>query len=1072
MKNLPLGFLSFALLAAHFSVAAAAQVSFEKNEGQWPPAVRYMSTGTEYRVALTPDGLRLSATRSAAMPEEVTLRWIDSNARPEVSVQDPLPHHSNYFFGNNPREWKTGVPFFGEVVYHNIYPGISVSYHGKGNEIEQDIHIEPGADPAQFRFRVEGASKILLGARGKLILESHAGSFSLAPPKVYQLDAQGQPLQVTGRYVLQGSIVSFQLGNYNHHEKLIIDPVLSYSTYLPKIIGFSSPLPQKALSANSTGQTCVTGQGAVYSYDTNGNLVFAVANPITVAKVGPVTVFEDEQGNCFVAGFGTETINGFSSLGVAKLSSTGSLVYTASFSGTNSTGGAGSRASQIVADSSGNAYVIGTTDASDFPLKNPIQNLLKGSSDVVILKLDPTGSSLVYSTYFGADNAFAVAGSTAAIAIDTAGNAYLAGGVNSTSTADSSIPVTSGVFQGHTNSPIDAWVAKIDPNGKQIYGTYLGGSGLDTAFGVAADSTGNAYVVGATCSTDFPTMNAFQSSLAADCTGINLNSERSGFLSKISPDGSALIYSTYLGGSDGAQASDVAVDNTGAAYVIGNSAGVHFPLLNPIQSDFLDTTPAGDIPSPNQVFITVFDGTGSALRYSTFFGGFNSDFPTGIGVDAAHNLYLAGGNLGRIDSNLTTLVQGFPILNAYNGLFQPFFSLCFRFSCGFQLFVAKISPNSGTALASPSTVDFGTIIKGQSSAAVAILIANVGSTDLTVNNTAITGDYSISNNTCAGALPSAKHCEVGVIFGPTAGGTRTGVLTLTSTAPDSPRNIQLTGIGGVPIVSFNPTSLNLTSPSVGTSGPTKTVVLSNTGADTLNITSLSIVGPNFADFNETHDCASTLIAGASCNVNLTYKASTSNTESASLQFVDNAAGSPHTVALTGSISAFGLTIAPGGASSATVSAGQMATYNLMIGGPGFSGNVTLTCTGAPLASSCSVPSSESLSSTPTAFQATVMTTARSTAIKLSPPTNLPPATIFALIVVGLSGMVLLAGRRRRLVIAAACVTFTMILMTSCGGGGGPTGGGSHGTPAGTSTIVVTATNGTSSQSMNLTLNVN
>jgi len=1067
VKNLPLGFLFFLLLFSHLLFAAespASQVSFEENQGQWPSSVHYVSSTSQYRAALTSDGLRLSPTHPTTVPEEIVLRWIDSKARPEISARTEMPYHSNYFVGNDPREWKTAVPFFGEVTYHGVYPGISVAYHAHGKEIEQDIHIEPGADPAQFRFRVEGASKILVGTSGELILESRDGSFTLALPRIYQLDRRGQQSQVAGHYEVQGSIVSFRLGHYDHHQKLIIDPVLSYSTYLPKINLIFATFPKNSLSANSTGATCVSDGAVLYGYDANGNVVFTIADPSAAIKVIPVSVFEDEQGNCFVAGQGV-TVPNARPLGIAKVSSTGSLIYTIAFSGTSNSGGLAVQTNQVVADSSGNAYVIGTTDAPDLPLKNPIQNLLMGARDAFILKLNPTGSSLVFSTYFGTDNA------GNGIAVDSLGNAYVTGVINQSGASDSSIPVTQGVFQSAPKSQApEAWVAKINANGGQVYGTYLGGSGEDLASGIAVDGNGNAYVVGLTCSTDFPTKNAFQSTIAASGTGCGLPQDNSGFLSKIAPDASALVYSTFLGGSDGAQASAVVVDNTGAAYVAGTSAGVHFPLLNPIQSDFLDPTPAGDTFPPSQVFVTAFDTTGSGLQYSTFFGGSASDFLIGIGVDAAHNLYLAGGSLGRTDTLLTRLVQGFPILNASNGLFQPFFSLCTRFgACGFQGFVAKISPNSGTALASPATVDFATVIKGQA-AAVAILVANAGSTDLTVNNTAITGDYSISKNTCAGSLLSAKHCEVDVIFGPTAGGTRTGVLTLTSTAPDSPRNIQLTGIGGVPIVSLNPTSLSLNSPSIGASGATQTVVLSNTGADILNITSLSITGTNAVDFSETHDCASGLGAGLSCNVNLTYKASTSNTESASLQFVDNAAGSPHMVALTGSISAFGLTIAPGGASSATVSAGQMATYNLMIGGPGFSGNVTLTCTGAPLASSCSVPSSESLSSTPTAFQATVMTTARSTAIKLLPRTNLPPAPVAVVVSFGLVVMMLLTSRRKRMLIALASISIGVVLMASCGGGGG--GGGTHGTPSGTSTIVVTATNGTTSQSMNLTLNVN
>ena len=316
------------------------------------------------------------------------------------------------------------------------------------------------------------------------------------------------------------------------------------------------------------------------------------------------------------------------------------------------------------------------------------------------------------------------------------------------------------------------------------------------------DANGRAYVAGRTNSTDFPTKNPFQSSLAGLVNG---------FLSKLTADGSDLVYSTFLGGTDVASISALAVDGNGAAYVTGTT-DAPFPLLHPIQAEFLATSVNN---LPHEVFVTAFDNTGSALRYSTFLGGFDLDGATTIGVDAGHNVYIGGAM--RASGPTNQLLHGFPIINANNGLFQPFFSaLCVRLACGMEPFIAKISPNSGTALASPSGVNFATVPKGTSSFPVAILIADVGSTDLTINNTSITGDYSISNNTCAGALLSAKHCEVGVVFSPTSAGTRIGVLTLTSNAPDSPRNIQLTGIGGVPVPSLNPTSLSLTSPSVGT----------------------------------------------------------------------------------------------------------------------------------------------------------------------------------------------------------------------------------------------------------------
>lgn len=1031
-----------------FDQPIQATISFEENRGQWPHSVLYKSVAKGYDAFLTRDGLRLSPTDPVVNHQEIEFRWVGANTNPEISAQGLLPYHSNYFIGGAPEDWTTSVPFYSTLTYRNLYPGISVVYHANGNEIEHDIHLEPGADPASLRLAIQGAKNIALSENGALILKSQTGSFTLETPKIYQLTENGSRIQIAGNYVLKGTEVFLSLGEYDHKSKLIVDPVLSYSTYLPVLNALSGAV----LSVDSSGAACVTDGKALYGYDPNGNVTFTVSDTIGVPpQIGGTAVFRDGQGNCYLAGTvgpsvtPTGTTFGSAQDGIAKFSSTGTLVYVAYFGGRFAAGGLPLFATPhaITADSLGNVYVAGTTNAADFPVKQAIQNLFSGTSfDAFVLALDSTGSSLLYSTFFGSET------DALSIAVDSGQSIYITGG-------GSTIPTTTGAFQTSPNSSHPAFVAKISSSSALVYGTYLGGSGGETGNAIAVDGNGNAYVAGGTSSSDFPTKNPFQATPGP------------GFLSKLSADGSALVYSTFFGGGGtfgGGEIDAMAVDGNGAAYVAGQvGIGGGVPLVNPIQTDFLADVVL-EVGALTQVFVAAFDNTGSALQYSTLFGGFDSNLLTTIGVDFAHNVYIAGGilNVGR---------DGFPILHASNGTLLPFFS-CTPHACPLDAegFIAKISPNSGTALASPATVDFGAQL-ATNPAAVKILIANVGSTDLQINNTAITGDYSISNNTCTGTLLSAKHCEVNVVFTPAARGTRTGVLTLSSNAPDSPRNIQLTGIGAEPIVSLNPTSLSLTSPGIGTAGPAKTVVLSNTGSDLLSFTSLTIVGTNAADFTENDNCSSPLGPGTSCNVNLTYKASTANAESASLQFVDNASNSPQTVPLTGTISAFALTIAPGSPSIATISAGQMAAYNLMIGGPGFSGNVTLSCTGAPAAASCSVPGSETLSSTPTAFQATVMTTARSTAIRLLPRTNLPPTPVVGVVLFGILAFVLLVGRHKRTLIAVAFVSLGVILIASCGGGGGPTGG-SNGTPAGTYTVIVTATNGSSSQSVNLTLNVN
>lgn len=836
-------------------------------------------------------------------------------------------------------------------------------------------------------------------------------------------------------------------------------PILSYSTYLANPVDPFDNISARGLSVNSSGTACVTDGKRLYMYDVNGKLTLTIPDTASVAPgiVGGLTA-TDEQGNCFLAGVANPaatggTVFGNIGFGMAKFSPSGALLYSAYFGG--SSGASGSLLTAIAVDLSDNIYVTGETSSSDWPLKNPFQNLLKGPEDAFVLKLDPTGTSLIYSTYFGGGSSGTSLAS--GIAFDTQGNAYITGlGAN--------IPVTPGVFQGspNTSSGSNGFVAKFDATGRLVYATYLGGSQASQPAGVGVDSSGNAYIGGRTCETDFPTKNPFQANLQGPCNG---------FVSKLTADATALVYSTYLGGSEFNIVTAIAVDNNGAAYVTGlvNGSGANFPIIHPVQSEYLNPIPGSG--SQTHPFITVFNGSGSALQYSTFFDGFDTNLILGLGIDAADNVYV-GGSIGGPQQPPPA---GFPILAANNGVFFPFgqaFGCSPMVGCPTLGFAAKISPNSGTALSSPSTVDFGTQPMSTSPGSAAqILIVNVGPTNIQVNNTAITGDYTISNNTCVGTLVSAIHCEVDVKFAPSAGGTRTGVLTLTSNAPDSPRNIQLTGIGGVPMVSLNPTALNLTSPKVGAAGPMQTVVLTNTGADVLNISSLSITGPNAADFSETHNCASTVGAGHSCNVNVTYTASTANPESASLQLTDNAAGSPQTVPLTGVVSAFGLVVAPGASPSATISAGQTATYNLMIGGAGFSGNVSLSCSGAPAAATCNVPNSETLGSAPISFQAMVSTTARSNASLSHIRLDRMFLGAFA-VCLTLTFMALLRMSRAARLLALCTACLGVILIASCGGGGGNSGGGAAGTPAGSYTLTVTASNGSNTQTMNLMLNVN
>jgi hypothetical protein len=296
---------------------------------------------------------------------------------------------------------------------------------------------------------------------------------------------------------------------------------------------------------------------------------------------------------------------------VTKLSPTGNtLVYSTYLGGSGE-----DQATGIALDSARNAYVVGLTDSTTFPTKNPLQAANAGGEDAFVTKLSPTGSALVYSTYLGGSLADVGQG----IAVDSSGNAYVTGGTLSTN-----FP-TKNPLQAANAGGEDAFVTKLNPTGSAlVYSTYLGGSLDDSGRGIALDSAKNAYVAGGTFSTNFPTKNPLQ---AANAGG------EDAFVTKLNPTGNALIYSTYLGGSGDEECLGIALDSVRNAYVTGNTLSPNFPTKNPVQAA------NGGL---EDAFVTKLSPTGSALVYSTYLGGSLDDVGQGIAVDSSGNAYVTG----------------------------------------------------------------------------------------------------------------------------------------------------------------------------------------------------------------------------------------------------------------------------------------------------------------------------------------------------------------------------------------------------------------------------------------------
>ena len=630
-------------------------LSFEANRGQTNPAVKFLSRGDGYALFLTADSavFTLRPSRGVSSPAVVRMKLAGANSQAEVSGAQALPGTVNYFQGNDPARWTQGVDTFGKVSYRQIYRGIDLVYYGTQRQLEYDFVVAPGADPERIALEFSGA-RPTLGPGGDLVLTLDGGPLRFRRPVVYQLNEKGHRDLVAASYKLTGDRARFSLGRYDHSRALVIDPVLTYLTYLggsnADIVGFTTYSP----SGNPTQAMAVDPSGNVYLSGSTQSTDFPVVNAIQ-------------------AGNTEASYTGF----VAKLNPAGSqLVYSTylggGFLGDNTT----TRAYAIAADSSGNAYVTGFTTSPKFPSTAGAYQTICGSSfnnvsncpgvqSAFLTKLSPTGS-LVYSTFLGHNNEAGVA-----VAVDSHGQAYVAG--NSGDQCDSTSPVNcfpttpNAVVPGSTfNHTLStnfnqgaAFIAVFDAAGANLlYSSLYGGNGSSDnhhptfGSGVAVDGLGNFYLVGSTGTNLLPvTTGAFQTTYHGN-PNPDLGSSTRGFIAKFSPAGPAtsLVYATYFGGFDttvvGYQdvISGIAADAAGNAYVSG-IASYDFPVT----AGANNTIPCPSANSClNRGFLAKLNPAGSALVWSTFVGNITDPTLSSASaispprLDAAGNLYVSG----------------------------------------------------------------------------------------------------------------------------------------------------------------------------------------------------------------------------------------------------------------------------------------------------------------------------------------------------------------------------------------------------------------------------------------------
>jgi len=710
---------------------------FEANRGQTDKDVRFLTRGAGYGVYLTAgeavlvlsradtkrDARNTQVRRDApAQLKSVALRMslVGAARKPPVAGLDELPGKANYFIGKDPAKWRTNVPTYAKVQYRNVYPGIDLVYYGNQRQLEYDFVVAPGADPKKIVLGFKGANKLEIDAQGELVLHASGGAIRQHKPIIYQ-NVDGVRREIAGGYVRKGANrVGFQLAVYDTTRPLVIDPiVLSYSTYL----GGSSDDSGGGIAVDADGNAYVTGRTSSPNFPTVAGAFEPTGgstNDAFVTKLNPAGsalvysaylggsgfdngagIVVDAAGNAYVTGFTASTDFpttagafqtafagsgpfGFGDAFVTKLDPTGSaLVYSTYLGGSSDDLGSG-----IAVDTAGNAYVTGGASTNFPTTAGAFQTTFASTSsinlDAFVTKLNPTGSGAVYSTYIGGSGGDSGSG----IAVDGAGNAYVTGGTNS---AD--FPTTAGAFQTtFTNAfdfDTDAFVTKLDSTGSSlVYSTYLGGSSTESGAGIAVDASGSAYVTGQTESFDFPTTpGAFQP--------VAPNSLSDAFVTKFDAAGSALVYSTRLGGSRNDVGYGIAVDADGNAYVTGGTFSDDFP-----------TTP-GAFQALHvggwDAFVTKLHPTGSLLLYSTYLGGSGGspehggglDLGQGIAVDTARNAYVTG---QTISSNFPTTV----------GAFQM------ALSGGRDAFVAKIV--DVVALPAPTPTGSGTTRSEESAA--------------------------------------------------------------------------------------------------------------------------------------------------------------------------------------------------------------------------------------------------------------------------------------------------------------------------------------------------------------------
>jgi Abnormal spindle-like microcephaly-assoc'd, ASPM-SPD-2-Hydin/Beta-propeller repeat len=817
--------------------AIAGPVVFEENIGQVPANYGFLSHEGKVMALFSRGGLDLVLGGTGDETARVGLRLLGTRTETLPRGEGRLTSVSNYFIGNNPNGWIRHVPQDAEVVYHEIYPGIDLAFHGREAQLEHDFIVAAGANPRQIRFKMEGARTLALDKSGNLRIFAGPEAVVLRKPEAYQETARGRRPVEAEFEISPAGTVRFRIGAYDRSRELIIDPVFSFSTYL---VGTSASSVVTAATTDAAGNVYVTGYAASGFPIVNGvqTTFIGAGNNAFISKFDPTghnllystylggagyfgnaantaaAIALDPSGNIIVAG--TSEASDFPHAGavppvncqlntacvfITSLSADGSsLNYSGLIGGGGSVGSDYGNGGRIAVDGQGNAYIAGVTGDPNFQitpgtLANTVPGPPYGSG--FVLKVDTAGA-LVYCTILPgtlpanpADitiNVFVPSG----VLVDASGQATIAG------TAGPGLPTTTGVIQAtfpndlNNTLPNAGFVLQLNANASAInYATYV--PGTDWLLGMTADANGNLYLSGVTGETNLPvSANAYQKTVQ--------QYQSSGFVVKMSANGTAIPAATYLEGTAGASFNGIALDSNANIFVGGMTSSTDFPLVNPFvtqwvfgisNSDMVLAEMSPDLSS--LVFGSFLSSTDQVYSAPQFYG---------LTVDSKDNLIV----VGEVEAtDFPTTVNSFqPTVTVSSNQFE-------------QLgFVEKLDLATPAPSVCPSewSISFGNMVPGESSTQT-VNITNCGNAPLVISSV-VPSVASITANSCGSTAPGSI-CPISVTYTAQDASPVTATLTLNDNAAISPQFIQLyaPGTGGI---GLSGTSTGLPSATVSAGG--------------------------------------------------------------------------------------------------------------------------------------------------------------------------------------------------------------------------------------------------------------